>query len=197
MNLGNTDCISAYRTPTRPGMSRPGVVIAEMRCLSDTRTVLERKRYIRHIPQYQYVFFVQASKSHTEQVIDANFNIMLNEMTNGDAYYVSDNGRIRKKQDTHVTTYVILINLRVILTTVIIMSITSLMVAPDQNQHSVMDRVRHMVIGTMITAQHVLVINLQVILDMGTSPGDQKSAYRVVMAGLPQMCTTIIITVKY
>ena len=42
MNLGNTECISAYRTPTRPGMSRPGVVIAEMRCLSDKRAVLER-----------------------------------------------------------------------------------------------------------------------------------------------------------
>ena len=27
MTLGNTDCISAYRTLTRPGMSRPGVVI--------------------------------------------------------------------------------------------------------------------------------------------------------------------------
>ena len=40
---------------------------------------------------------VKASKSHTVQVIDANFNIMLNEMTNGDTYYVSDNGRIRKK----------------------------------------------------------------------------------------------------
>ena len=96
MNLGNTECISAYRTPTRPGMSRPGVVIAEMRCLRDKRAVLERKRYIRHMPQYQHVF-VKASKSHTEQVIDANFNIMLNKMTNGDTYYVSDNGRIRKK----------------------------------------------------------------------------------------------------
>ena len=88
MTLGNT---SAYRTPTRPG-----VVIAEMRCPRDKRAVLERKRYIRHMSQYQYVF-VKASKSHIEQVIDANFNIMLNEMTNGDAYYVSDNGRIRKK----------------------------------------------------------------------------------------------------
>ena len=48
------------------------------------------------MPQYQHVF-VKASKSHTEQVIDVNFNIMLNEMTNGDTYYVSDNGRIRKK----------------------------------------------------------------------------------------------------
>ena len=50
MNLGNTECISAYRTPTRPGMSRPGVVIAEMRCLRDKRAVLERKRYIQHMP---------------------------------------------------------------------------------------------------------------------------------------------------
>ena len=55
MNLWNTDSISAYRTPTRPGMSRPGVVIAEMRCLRDKRAALERKRYIRHMPQYQYV----------------------------------------------------------------------------------------------------------------------------------------------
>ena len=48
------------------------------------------------MPQYQNVF-VKASKSHTEQVIDANFNIILDEMTNGDAYYMSNNGRIREK----------------------------------------------------------------------------------------------------
>ena len=35
MNLVNIEYVSAYRTPTRPGMSRPGVVIAEMRCLRD------------------------------------------------------------------------------------------------------------------------------------------------------------------
>ena len=40
MNLGNTACISAYWTPTRLGMSRPGVVIAEMRCLRDKRAVI-------------------------------------------------------------------------------------------------------------------------------------------------------------
>ena len=54
-----------------------------------------------------------------------------------------------------------------------------------------------MAIGTMITAQHALVINPEVILDMGTSSGGQKSANIVVMADLPQMCTTIIITVKH
>ena len=41
--------------------------------------------------------FIKTSKSHTEQVIDANFNIILNAMKNGDEYYVSDNGRIRRK----------------------------------------------------------------------------------------------------
>ena len=60
-------------------MSRQGVVIAEMICLRDKRSVLERKRVIRHLPQYQHVF-IKASKSHTEQVIDANFNMILNEM---------------------------------------------------------------------------------------------------------------------
>ena len=94
-------------------------------------------------------------------------------------------------------TYVILINLRVILTTVIIKSLTSLMVAPDLNQHSVMDRVRHMAIGTMITAQHVLVLIPQYLkLYMGTSPGGQNSTDRVVMADLPQICTTMTITVR-
>ena len=82
-------------TPIRPIVSRPGVVIAEMGCLRDKRAVPERKR---NMPQYQHVFLnKKASKSHTEQVIDANFNIMLNEMTNGDVYHVRDNGRIRKK----------------------------------------------------------------------------------------------------
>ena len=60
---------------------------------------------------------------------------MLNGMTNGDAYYVSDNDVYGKKQDTRVITYAILINLRDLLTTVIIMSLTNLMVTPDLNQH--------------------------------------------------------------
>ena len=29
-----------------------------------------------------------------EQVMDSNFNVVLKEMTNGNAYYISDNGRI-------------------------------------------------------------------------------------------------------
>ena len=36
-------------------------------------------------------------KTHTEQVMDANFSVVLNEMSNGKAYYVCDNGRIRPK----------------------------------------------------------------------------------------------------
>ena len=67
---------------------------------------------------------------------------------------------------------------------------------PNLNQHNVMNMVRHMVKGTMITEQHVLVLIPQVRLDMGTSPGGQKSADRVVMAGLSQICTTMIITEK-
>ena len=93
IHLGKTECIYVYRTPTRPGVSQPGIVIAEMRCISNKRALLVRKR---SMPKYQYVF-VKESKSHTEQVNYANFNIMLNEMTNGDAYHVSDNGNIRKK----------------------------------------------------------------------------------------------------
>ena len=101
MNLGNMECVSDYRTLTRPGMSRSVVVIAEMRCIRDKREVLERKRNIRHMQQYHHVF-IKVSKSHTKQVIDANFNIMLKEMKNGDAHYVSDNGRLRRKiRDSH------------------------------------------------------------------------------------------------
>ena len=76
------------------------------------------------------------------------------------------------------------------------MSLTNLMVGPDLNQHGVMDMVQHMAIGSMITAQHVFVLIPQVILDMGTSPGGQRCADRVVMSGLPRICTIIIITVK-
>ena len=46
--------------------------------------------------QYRNVF-LKPSKSHPEQVMDANFSLLLNEMSNGDAYVISDNGRIRQK----------------------------------------------------------------------------------------------------
>ena len=99
MNLQNIQCRYAYRTPSRPEMSRPGIVLAELKCLSDKRTILERKRLIRHMPQYHDVF-IKSSKTHTEQVMNANFTVMLNQMTNGGDYYISDNGRIRQKSQT-------------------------------------------------------------------------------------------------
>ena len=43
-------------------------------------------------------------------------------------------------------------------TTVIIIGLINLMVGSYLNQHSVMDMIRHMAIGTMITAQHVLIL---------------------------------------
>ena len=93
MNLRNMKCISAYRTPYRHDIQRQGVVIAEMRCTEDKREILKRKRFIRSHPVYQNVF-IKSSKSHVEQVMDSNFNVVLKEMTNGNAYYISDNGRI-------------------------------------------------------------------------------------------------------
>ena len=46
--------------------------------------------------QYRNVF-PKPSKSHPEQVMGVNFSLLLNEMSNGDAYFISDNGRIRQK----------------------------------------------------------------------------------------------------
>ena len=82
MNLQNIQCRYAFRTQSRPEMSRPGIVIAELKCLDDKRSILERKRFIRHMPQYRDVF-IKSSKTHTEQVMHANFTMMLNQMTNG------------------------------------------------------------------------------------------------------------------
>ena len=41
--------------------------------------------------------FLKSSKSHSEQVMAANFTIMLNEMSNEDEYFLSDTGRIRRR----------------------------------------------------------------------------------------------------
>ena len=96
MNLSHVKCISAHRTPRRHELNRPGVVIAELYSLEDKQAVLERKRFLRNVPQYTNVF-IKSAKSHTEQVMDANFSVVLNEMSNGDLYYISDNGRIQHK----------------------------------------------------------------------------------------------------
>ena len=101
MNLSNVKCVFAYRTPSRPDSNRPGVVMAVMRCLQDKRAILEHKRSIRHMPQYQNVY-IKSSKTHTEQVMDANFSLMLNEMTNGSSYFISDNGEYEKKQGINI-----------------------------------------------------------------------------------------------
>ena len=94
MGLEHTKCKYAYRTPSRQG--RLGVVVAELDNLKDKQEVLRRKRYVRSYPQYSNVF-IKTSKTHTEQVMDANFKLMLNEMINGPEYYMSDNGRILRK----------------------------------------------------------------------------------------------------
>ena len=92
----NFRCVSAYRTPPRPELQRSGVIIANLKSLNDKREILTRKRNLRNIPQYRNVF-LKPSKSHSEQVMDANFTIMLNEMSNGEEYFLSDNGRIRRR----------------------------------------------------------------------------------------------------
>lgn len=94
MHLGFVTCVSVHRTPKR--LTRPGVVIAQLRSLSDKHAILERKRSLRSHPLYRDVY-IKSSKSHAEQVMDANFNVVLNEMSNGEAYYISDNGRIMRK----------------------------------------------------------------------------------------------------
>ena len=63
MNLSNVKCVFSYRTPSRPDSNRPGVVMAVMRCLQDKRAILEHKRSIRHMPQYQNMY-IKSSKTH-------------------------------------------------------------------------------------------------------------------------------------
>ena len=86
-------CKSAYRTTTRTNRSRVGVVIAELYSIEDKRSVLERKRNLRTNPIYVNVF-IRAAKSHTEQVMESSFGVILSEMTNGETFHISDNGRI-------------------------------------------------------------------------------------------------------
>ena len=82
MNLRNTRCISANRTPYRHDIQRQGVVIAELRCIEDKREILKRKRFIRtHLVYHKGL--IKSSKSHVKQVMDSNINVVLKEMTNG------------------------------------------------------------------------------------------------------------------
>ena len=96
MNLGHVRCVTAIRTPHRPESYRQGVVIVSLKCLKDKQDVLSKKHLLRSHPIYRSVF-IKTAKSHTEQIMDANFNVILNEMNNGRSYYISDNGRIRQK----------------------------------------------------------------------------------------------------
>ena len=93
-------CKSAYRTPTRAHGNRVGVVIAELYSIEDKRSALERKRNLRTIPIYANVF-IRAAKSHTDQVMESNFGVILSEMTNGEAFHISDNGRIPRTSRNH------------------------------------------------------------------------------------------------
>ena len=96
IHLSHVKCISAIRTPHIPESDRLGVVISDLRSLKEKQDLLYRKRYLRSHPVHSNVF-IKSTKTHTEQVMDANFSVVLNEMNNGKAYYVCDNGRICPK----------------------------------------------------------------------------------------------------
>ena len=96
INRSHVKCVSAIRTPHRPESDRLGVVIAVLRSLKEKQDLLYRKRYLRSHPVHSNVF-IKSAKTHTEQVMDANFSVVLNEMNNGKAYCVCDNVRIRPK----------------------------------------------------------------------------------------------------
>ena len=96
INLRHVKCISAIRTPHGPESDRLGVIIADLRSLKEKQDLLYRKRYLRSHPVHSNVV-IKSAKTHTEQVMDANFSVVLNEMNNGKAYYVCDNGHIRPK----------------------------------------------------------------------------------------------------
>ena len=102
MGLKEMRCRSAYRTPHKPEVDRLPVIIADLCSIEDKQAVLHRKRYLRAMPMYHTVF-IKSSKTHTEQVMDANFSVMLTEMSNGESYFISDNGRIRRKYRTSRT----------------------------------------------------------------------------------------------
>ena len=76
------------------------VVIAELYSIEDKIAVLERKRNLRTNPIYANVF-IRTAKSHTEQVMESNFGVILSEMTNGEACDISDNGRILRTTRNH------------------------------------------------------------------------------------------------
>ena len=86
-------CKSAYRTPTRAHGNRVGVVIVGLYSIENKISVLERKRNLRTNPIYANVF-IRAARSHTDQVMEFNFGVILSEMTNGEGFHISDNGRI-------------------------------------------------------------------------------------------------------
>ena len=96
MGLKEVRCRSAYRTPNKPEVDRLPVIIADLCSIEDKQAVLHRKRYLRAMPMYHAVF-IKSSKTHTEQVMDANFSVMLKEISNGESYFISDNGRIRQR----------------------------------------------------------------------------------------------------
>ena len=56
-------------------------LIAELRCLEDEREILKRQNFIRTHPVYHTNVLIKSSKSHMEQVLDSNFNVLLKEVT--------------------------------------------------------------------------------------------------------------------
>ena len=60
----------------------------------------QREPNLRTNPIYANVF-IRAAKSHTEQVMESNFGVILSEMTNGEAFHISDNGRILRTTRNH------------------------------------------------------------------------------------------------
>ena len=93
---GLNTCDDVLQTVNQLFYDRLVVTIADLRSLKDKQDLLYRKRYLRSHPVHSNVF-IKSANTHTEQVMDANLSVVLNEMNNSKAYYVCDNGHIRPK----------------------------------------------------------------------------------------------------
>ncbi|KAK7907120.1 hypothetical protein WMY93_015732 [Mugilogobius chulae] len=87
--------VAAERTRNRGG--RPGVIKVEFGSVQEKISVLRKKQVLRGNAKYKQVY-IRSAKTHTERLIELNFKTLLDQMPSGGQFYITGNGRVRKRQ---------------------------------------------------------------------------------------------------
>ena len=75
---------------------RPGLIKVEFGSVQDKVDVLRKKQRLKIDDKFRRIY-IRSAKSHTERLVELNFRTLLDEIPTRRQFYITGNGRVRKR----------------------------------------------------------------------------------------------------